>query len=37
MLKLNKKICLCIAVMFLASVGTMTATALTPQEQLGKN
>ncbi|HMB44674.1 MAG TPA: cytochrome c peroxidase [Candidatus Methanoperedens sp.] len=37
MLKLNKKICLCIAVMFLASVGTMTAAALNDTEQLGKN
>src|SRR5659263_359605 len=37
MLKLNKKICLCIAVMFFASVGTMTAASLTEQEQLGKN
>src|SRR5659263_219117 len=37
MLKLNKKICLCIAVMFFASVGTMTAAALNDTEQLGKN
>ena len=37
MLNLNKKICLCIAVIFLASVGTMTAAALNDAEQLGKN
>lgn len=34
---LNRKLLICVAVLLLAASGTMTVTALTPQEQLGKN